>query len=137
MFSILPPKYIHEGTLLNVMWQPGWKASLGESGYKDMCGWVSSVFTETIIPLLIGFTPRQNKKFKTINKTEMYPKYVFNLPVNDLIYFSAKSGVCPSPTVNKSWLLYAKRRFYHLKLEMAFTDNWSYYKIVRNPQPTL
>ena len=49
----------------------------------------------------------------------MYPKYVFNLLVNDLIYFSAKSGVCHSPIVNKSWLLYAKRRFYHLKLEMA------------------
>ena len=66
---------------------------------------------ETIITLLTGYTPIQNKKFKTINKTEMYPNYVLNLLVNDLIYFSAKSGVCPSPIVNKSWLLYAREGF--------------------------
>ena len=66
---------------------------------------------ETILTLLTGYTPIQNKKFKTINKTEMYPNYVLNLLVNDLIYFSAKSGVCPSPIVNKSWLLYAREGF--------------------------
>ena len=27
-----------QGTLLNVMWQPGWKGSLGENGYKYMYG---------------------------------------------------------------------------------------------------
>ena len=78
---------------------------------------------KTILTLLIGYIPIQNKKFKTINKRQMCPQYVFNLLVNDLIYFTAKSGVCPSPIVNKSWLLYGKRRFYHLKLEMAFIDN--------------
>lgn len=57
---------------------------------------------ETILTLLIGYTPIQNKKFKPINKTEMYPNYVLNLLVNDLIYFSAKSGVCPPPIVNKA-----------------------------------
>ena len=26
------------GTLLNTMWQPGWKGHLGENGYMYMCG---------------------------------------------------------------------------------------------------
>ena len=26
------------GTLLSVMWQPGWKGSLGENGYKCIYG---------------------------------------------------------------------------------------------------
>ena len=29
---------IAHGTLLNVMWQPGWKGSLGENVYMYMCG---------------------------------------------------------------------------------------------------
>ena len=29
---------IAQGTLLNVMWQPGWEESLGENGYKYMYG---------------------------------------------------------------------------------------------------
>ena len=29
-----------QGTLLSVMWQPGWEGSLGETGYVCMCGWV-------------------------------------------------------------------------------------------------
>ena len=28
------------GTLLNVMWQPGWEGSLGKNGYVYMNGWV-------------------------------------------------------------------------------------------------
>ena len=28
--------YIAQGTLLNVMWQPGWEGSLGENGYMYM-----------------------------------------------------------------------------------------------------
>ena len=28
----------HDGTLLNVMWQPGWEGSLGEKGYVYMYG---------------------------------------------------------------------------------------------------
>ena len=27
-----------DGTLLNVMWQPGWEGSLGENGYVYMYG---------------------------------------------------------------------------------------------------
>ena len=27
-----------QGTLLNVMWQPGWEGSLGENGYMYMYG---------------------------------------------------------------------------------------------------
>ena len=27
-----------QGTLLNVMWQPGWEGSLEENGYMCMCG---------------------------------------------------------------------------------------------------
>ena len=30
--------YIAQGTLLNVMWQPGWEGSLGENGYMYMYG---------------------------------------------------------------------------------------------------
>ena len=27
-----------EGTLLSVMWQPGWEESLGRNGYMCVCG---------------------------------------------------------------------------------------------------
>ena len=36
---------IAHGTLLNVMWQPGWEGSLGENGYMHMYGRVPSLFT--------------------------------------------------------------------------------------------
>ena len=36
---------IAQGTLLNVVWQPGWEGSLGKSGHMDMCGSVPSLFT--------------------------------------------------------------------------------------------
>ena len=36
---------IAQGTLLNVMWQPGWEESLGENGYMYMYGWVSLLST--------------------------------------------------------------------------------------------
>ena len=29
---------IAQGTLLNVMWQPGWEGSLGENGHVDTYG---------------------------------------------------------------------------------------------------
>ena len=29
---------IAQGTLLNVMWQPGWEGSLDENRYKYVCG---------------------------------------------------------------------------------------------------
>ena len=33
------------GTLLSVMWQPGWERYLGENEYMYMYGWVPSLFT--------------------------------------------------------------------------------------------
>ena len=36
---------IAHGILLNVMWQPGWKGSLGENGYMYMYGWVAMLYT--------------------------------------------------------------------------------------------
>ena len=46
MYALLHLKWItnkdllQQGTLLNVMWQPGWEGSLGENAYMYMCGWV-------------------------------------------------------------------------------------------------
>ena len=34
-----------QGTLLSVLWQPGWEGSLGENGCMCMCGWVPSLPT--------------------------------------------------------------------------------------------
>ena len=31
-------EYIAQGTLLHVMWQPGWEGSLGASGFMHMYG---------------------------------------------------------------------------------------------------
>ena len=36
---------ITQGTLLNVIWQPGWKVSLGENGYIYMCSRVPLLST--------------------------------------------------------------------------------------------
>ena len=36
---------IAQGTLFNVMWQPGWEGSLGENGYVYMQGWVPLLST--------------------------------------------------------------------------------------------
>ena len=33
-----PKLYIVHGTLLNIMWQPGWEGSLGENGYIHKYG---------------------------------------------------------------------------------------------------
>ena len=76
-FSIIPSGSIHVVTngkmeLLSVMWQPGGEGSLGESActYKytiHTCICVAESLhcpPETIIALLIGYTPIQNNKFK-------------------------------------------------------------------------
>ena len=34
-----------QGSLLNVMWQPGWEGSLGEKGYVHMYGWILHLYT--------------------------------------------------------------------------------------------
>ena len=54
------------------MWWPGWEGSLGENGY--MCLAESLCPTpETIVTLLIGYTPIQNKKLKkkTVKKNKL------------------------------------------------------------------
>ena len=50
------------GTLLSVLWQPGWEGSLGRT---DACICMAGSLhcsPETITTLLIGYTPIQNKK---------------------------------------------------------------------------
>ena len=59
------------GTLLNVMWQPGWERSLGENGY--MMAESLHCSPETITILLIRYTQIENKTFKL--KKEMCPLY--------------------------------------------------------------
>ena len=36
---------VAHGTLLDVVWQPGWEGSLGENGYMCRYGWVPWLFT--------------------------------------------------------------------------------------------
>ena len=54
------------GTLLNIMWQPGWEGSLGENGHVYVYVWLSP-FTVHLKSsqhhLLNGYTPVQNKEF--------------------------------------------------------------------------
>ena len=58
-----------QGILLNVMWQPGWEGSLGESGYMYMCGWIPllSTWNNHIIVTQL-YTLIQNKKLKEKKK---------------------------------------------------------------------
>ena len=86
-FSIIPSGSIHVVTngkmeLLSVMWQPGGEGSLGDSAYAYkytihtcIC-MVESLHCspETIIALLIGYTPIQNNKFKKKEK-DVIPFY--------------------------------------------------------------
>ena len=61
-FRFLAHCIAHE-TLLSVTRQPGWEMDLGEN---DMCMYAESLhcLPETTRALLIGYTPKQNKKFK-------------------------------------------------------------------------
>ena len=57
------------------MWRPGWEGSLGENGY--MCLAESLCPTpETIVTLLIGYTPIQNKKLKVIILRRRSPQII-------------------------------------------------------------
>ena len=64
------PCSIAQGTLLNVMWQPGWQGNLGEHGYHTAESLHCS--HETITTLLISYTLLQNRKFNKI-KDSMLP----------------------------------------------------------------
>ena len=63
------------GTLLSVMWQPGWEGSLGDNGYMHMY----DCSLETITTLLISYNPIQNKKFK---KKSIFPLAVTKMVLN-------------------------------------------------------
>ena len=53
---------IASGTLLNVMWQPGWEVSLGENRYMYMYAWVPLLFAWNYHNIVN--TPIQSQKFK-------------------------------------------------------------------------
>jgi len=55
--------YIAHGTLLSVMWQPGWEGVWG-SVHTSICRAESLHYSPETITLLIGYTPMQNKKLK-------------------------------------------------------------------------
>ena len=55
--------YVARETLPKVMWWPVWEGSLGENGYMHMYGWVPSLLTWNYHNMLIGYTPKHNKKF--------------------------------------------------------------------------
>ena len=60
-----------QGTLLNVMWQPGWEGSLGENGYMCMAESLCCS-SETITMLTTSYTAIQNKKVKKKQTTRTY-----------------------------------------------------------------
>ena len=52
-----PTYCIAQGTLLNVMWQPGWEGSLGENEYMYMYGWVPSLLPRNYHNIVNGLYP--------------------------------------------------------------------------------
>ena len=54
--------YIAQGTLLSVMWQPGWEGVWGRMDTGICMAESLPCSPETITTLLIGYTPIQNKK---------------------------------------------------------------------------
>ena len=87
------------GTLLHVMWQPGWEGSWGR---MDVCICVTEFpccLPETITALLIGYTPIQNKKSpKNLKKNRTTEK----TPVNYL-----NTGIAFFPKVVAGMLLFS------------------------------
>ena len=52
------------GTLLSVMWQPGWEGRLGGEWIHLCLAGSLRCSCETVITLVIGYTPRQSQKSK-------------------------------------------------------------------------
>ena len=52
------------GTLLNVMWQPGWEEALGENGYMYMYDWAPSLFTWNYHNICLSAITQYKKKVK-------------------------------------------------------------------------
>ena len=68
-----------QGTLLNVVWQPGWEGSLGENGYTCMYGWVPLLFTCNYHNIVNQLYPIQKKKeLKKIKEHLVYSKNTKN-----------------------------------------------------------
>ena len=64
---------ITHGTLLNVIWQPGWE---GVRERMDTCICMAESLhcsPKTVTKLLISYTPIENKKFKLKKKNEIMP----------------------------------------------------------------
>ena len=53
-----------QGTVLSVMWQPGWKGRLGEDGYMYMYGWVPWLFTWNYHNIVNWLYPNTKQKLK-------------------------------------------------------------------------
>ena len=56
--------YIAQGTLLNVMWQPGWEGSWRENGYIYMYDWVPSLFSWNYLNCLLSIPQHKIKSLK-------------------------------------------------------------------------
>ena len=52
------------GTLLNIMWQPGWAGNLGERGTSVCMTGSLHYSAATVTTSLLGHTPGLNKKLK-------------------------------------------------------------------------
>ena len=59
---------IARGTLLNIMWQPGWKGSLKENGYMYMYGWVPLLSTWNYHNFVTGLYSNTQQKVKKKNR---------------------------------------------------------------------
>ena len=72
--------YTAQGTLLNVMWQPGWEWSLGETGYMDVYGWVHSLFTWNYHNIVNQYNTKQKAFLK---KDKLWLKKRWNKKKNE------------------------------------------------------
>ena len=77
MYTLLYLKWITtttsgtaHGTLLNVMWQPRWKGSLGKNGCMYMDGWVPSLFIWNYHNIVNQLYPN-TKSLKKFKKNKM------------------------------------------------------------------
>ena len=87
------PTGIAQGTLLNVMWQPGWEGSLGENGYMCMYGWVPLLFSwkdHNIVNWLYCNIKLKALKKKVLEDTETFGEMetMYRIQAVSLIQYS-------------------------------------------------
>ena len=64
-YTLLYLKWItNKGTLLNVIWHPGWEGSLGQNEYMYMYGWIPLLYTWNYYNIIILVYSNTKKKFK-------------------------------------------------------------------------